>query len=213
MMEPHVLDEYPDLWVIDKPAGYLSIPAREEDQSPVVSTWLEARAGQKVWVVHRLDRQTSGVMLFAKTEKAHRELNDIFQKHLNKKVYECLAWGEMERPALRIATPIEGKRCLTQVQCVERFSGAFHASVRIETGRQHQIRIHLASVGHPLLGDIRYGGEKVREVQNILFDRVALHARKLELPDGRRWEAPLPEDFVGWITQFRQPRQLGSKKS
>mgnify|MGYP001567711045 FL=1 len=201
-LDPKILATDSDLWVVEKPSGWFTVPGRATEQgdpTPVLSHWLAKETGEKVWVVHRLDAGTTGLLLFARSEDSHRELNYIFQNHQAKKIYECLAQGRAPLPMLRIKKPIEGKRSLTQVEVLKQFSTAFHARVRIETGRQHQIRIHLSGEGHPLLGDVRYGGQPT----SLNVTRPALHARSLRLPDGREWECPAPVDFQSWLNSLR----------
>ncbi len=212
--EPFLLSEQADLWVVAKPAHWLTIPGRPEQPAPqetrsvaaadrpVLSHWVEKNLGP-AWVVHRLDVQTSGLLVFARSADSHRALNTVFQNHQAKKIYECLAQGVCARPMLRLNEPIEGKRSLTQVEVVIQYREVFHARVRIETGRQHQIRIHLAGQGHPLLGDHRYGKGSGGGVG---VDRVALHAASLTLPDGRSWSCALPKDFQGWLKRLKEAK-------
>jgi len=205
-----VLSIHSDWLVVDKPSGWLSIEGRAPAQRPdpskqfVVVTWLkEAPAspvqGQALWIVHRLDRETSGVMIFARTAEAHRKLCQAFEKRETKKTYECLAAGKPSLPFFKIDQPIEGAPSLTQVEVIRQGALGFHARVHLFTGRRHQIRIHLASRGHPLWGDPRYQGPTILSGQAIA--RVALHARVLEIPGVGRFEAPLPEDFEFWLKE------------
>jgi 23S rRNA-/tRNA-specific pseudouridylate synthase len=200
MKQASVLKTTPEWAVVAKPSGWLTIPGRVE--APVLSRWLEEELGEKVFVVHRIDRETSGLVLFARTEEAHRKANTWFQGHQIKKEYDCLAEGSPRVPLLKIKTPIEGAASATQVEVKESFAaGAFWAKARPLTGRRHQIRIHLSEQGFPLLGDPKYGGK--RALGSIEIARVALHARRLELPSGERFEAEWPEDFSGWVDTLR----------
>lgn len=194
-----------DLWVaVDKPAGWLTIPGRNLPDSPVLCGWAEKEFG-KIWVVHRIDRETSGVVLFARTEQAHRDANAWFEKHQIKKAYDCLASGSPSAPFLKLRAPIAGAPSLTQVEVRERGRGGFLARAIPMTGRRHQIRIHLAGAGHPLWGDSRYGGPMKIEESGAFFEvsRVALHASRLELPTGEIFEAPWPADFSRWVDCLR----------
>lgn len=188
---------------VDKPAGLLAIPGRNLLE-PSLLRILEAKfPDEKIWVVHRIDRETSGVILFAKNESSHRLANEWFSSHAVKKEYLALASGSPGAPALRVNRPIEGKASLSQVQVVERFTDAFLARVRIATGRRHQIRIHLQAEEFPILGDLKYGGALT--LHGISFPRVALHAEKLVLPDrGTAIIAPRPPDFLEWIARLRE---------
>ena len=106
--------------VLHKPSGWLSIPGRAPGV-PVLSEWA-AQEHAPVWTVHRLDRETSGVILFARTAEAHREASRWFQDHLVRKTYECLAIGALNAPVTRVKVPIEGAPSVTQVESRESFS-------------------------------------------------------------------------------------------
>ena len=200
--------------VINKPAGWLTIPGHASDADPVLSTWAQEHFG-RVWVVHRLDRETSGVVLFARSAEAHRQANIWFSSHQVRKTYSCLAKGQPSTPMFKIKTPIRGLHCVTQVEVRESYQlgedqSAFFAAVKPLTGRRHQIRIHLASEGFPLWGDTRYSGppEVVVRGEKLPIARVALHAAKLELPadhssEQATFEAPWPEDFETWVRRVR----------
>ena len=210
--EPKLIHETAELVVINKPAGWLSIRGRGDETAPVLSDWVAERHGSsgKIWIVHRLDRETSGVILFARSEEAHREANSWFSGRKIRKKYECLAQGAPRMPMLRIQKAIEGHPCATQVEVAERYSSGFLARVTPVTGRRHQIRIHLALEGHPLFGDTQYGGlrdVRLRSGDILTVSRVALHASRLELPTGDVFEAPWPEDFRGWVSVLRKDAQ------
>lgn len=188
---------------VDKPAGLLAIPGRNLLEPSLLKILEGQFPGQKIWVIHRIDRETSGVILFAKNEASHRLGNEWFSSHSVKKEYLALASGSPRLPAMRVNHPIEGKASLSQVQVVERFTDAFLTRVRIATGRRHQIRIHLQAEGFPILGDPRYGG--ATSLHGVSFPRVALHAEKLVLPDqGTEITAPKPKDFLEWISALRE---------
>lgn len=199
---PEILASTADWLVLSKPSGWLTIPGRNEGVS-VLSEW--AAANGAPWVVHRIDRETSGIVLFAKTPESHQRANQWFQNREVKKEYVCLAQGSPNTPILKLNAPIEGKPSLTQVEIPEEFEGHFFARAFPRTGRRHQIRIHLAEAGFPLWGDALYGGRKKIEFQGKVIEvsRVALHAAGLQLPTGERFQAPLPEDFLSWLTELR----------
>lgn len=227
-----VLYEDNHLLVVDKPAGLLAQAARVGDDTLVdrAKAWLKARYGKPgnvyVGLVHRLDRSTSGVVVLAKTSKAAARLSDQFRAHdAVTKDYLAVVHGRLDR-ATRLehrlvelgdgsalapphAPADAGKRAVLHVSPLAVGSAEPACSlvaVRLETGRKHQIRVQLAAVGHPLVGDRRYGREPsvTRERVDRLIDRVALHAWRIALQHPTRtepgaselaFEAPIPDDF------------------
>jgi len=222
-----VLHEDRDLLVLDKAPGMVVHPARGAPHSTVVNALLHRLgAGGEVprlGLVHRLDRGTSGCLAVAKTEAALASLQAQFKARTVEKVYLALCHGAPAAEG-RIETPYgrhprdrtrftgrvkSGRRAATSFRTLERFPGAALLEVRLETGRTHQIRVHLAEAGHPLLGDAVYGGTRrearlagdhpARRAAEAL-GRQALHASRLALDHprtGRRlvFEAPLPADL------------------
>jgi tRNA pseudouridine32 synthase / 23S rRNA pseudouridine746 synthase len=192
-----------DLLAVDKPAGRLVIPGRAGDE-PSLRQELEALHGH-LWVVHRLDRGTSGVLLFARTAEAHRALNLAFDRGEPRKRYLALVRGvpaaerridvaiaPARRGKMRPARPGEAraKAAATVVRLLEAFparpwAGGALALVEAlpETGRTHQIRVHLAAVGTPLAFDPDYGDDEPLRGPDarILLDRTPLHAARLEV--------------------------------
>lgn len=191
----------PDWCVVNKPSGWLTrAPDRPDaaDDRPVLRLELEKALGRKLWVVHRLDVETTGVVLFALNSEAHRRGSLAFEKHQMKKTYRTLVQAGTLAPVFKVNDPIEGRPSVTQFEVKARFpNGVFTILARPLSGRRHQIRIHLASRGFPVLGDVQYGG--LRTWQDIEFARVALHAEELVLPSGEKFVAPLPVDFTQWL--------------
>ncbi len=186
--EPAILFESSDLVALDKPPGWLSIPAREPAPSdPVVSQWLSGRYAGDILPVHRLDRFTSGVMIFARNRDAHRTANRWFEKRLAKKVYLFLAAPPPSRPAVQIRSAIDGKPAQTLFEILEAAQDSFFGRATPLTGRFHQIRVHAEEAGFPLLGDRTHGGREAH--------RVCLHAHELDTPAGT-FTAPWPEDLA-----------------
>ncbi len=139
------------------------------------------------FIVHRLDRFTSGVMLIAKTKEFHRTANTWFEKRIVKKTYHFLASPPPSRPAVQIKTPVDGKPAQTLFEVLEKTPRVFYGKATPLTGRFHQIREHAAEAGFPLLGDRAFGGAP--------GPRVCLHAHSLETPAGT-FIAPLARDLV-----------------
>jgi len=207
MAQPQVIGKTPRWWVVSKPSGMLTVPGR--GNYPVLSEWARKELGP-VWVVHRLDRETSGVVLLARTENDHREACGWFQERKTKKVYTCLASGLPNAPIIKVNSPIEGAPSISQIEVRETYREGFLARVVPRTGRRHQIRIHLSRSGYPLWGDVLYGGAS--EIQfakdlKIAISRVALHASSLELPTGEKFESELSDDFRTWLDVLRKEGQ------
>ena len=191
-----------DWCVVNKPSGWLTrAPDRPSvgDDRPVLRLALEQELGRKLWVVHRLDFETTGVLLYALNSEAHRRGSLAFEKHQMKKTYRTLVVGVGSvAPVFKVNEAIEGRAAVTQFEVKRRFAnGIFEVLARPLSGRRHQIRVHLASRGLPILGDVQYEG--AREFAGIEFTRVALHAEELALPLGEKFIAPLPLDFTQWL--------------
>ena len=191
--------------VVDKPAGLVTAPTPESDRGDLLDQL--QRAYGEVYLVHRLDLPTSGLLVFARTRAANKRLGDAFARHDVDREYRAVAIGEVA--AQTIDRPIQGKRAVTTIEVLERLAGATLVAARLETGRTHQIRLHLAGLGHPLAGDHQHGGELARTFVPRA-PRLALHAAVLGFthPDTGarvRFERPLPDDLAGWIARLRAP--------
>ncbi len=198
------------LLVVDKPAGLSVLPDGWEPESPYLLKTLEA-AYNRLWVVHRLDKVTSGVMVFARTAEAHRALNMQFERREAHKVYHAIvngtpAWDEhTARHPLRanvghshrtVVDTKRGKRAETRFRIVQREQAWALVEASPETGRTHQIRVHLSALGHPILGDVLYGAPPTD-----LIARPALHALSLTFihPSSGKlvtFSADYPQDFA-----------------
>ena len=195
------------LLVVDKPTGLLSVPAK----APGPADCLEARvrdAHPEALLVHRLDGDTSGVMLFARTRLAQRHLGWQFERRQLRKTYVARVAGQVEGDAGRIDLPLisdwpnrplqmvcheRGRPAQTDWQVLAREPAATRLELRPLTGRSHQLRVHMLALGHPILGDSFYADPAALAAA----DRLQLHAHAIALrhPDGGAWvrfEAPLP---------------------
>ncbi len=223
------------LLVVNKPAGLLSLPDRYDPTLPNLYQHLHQQTG-KVYVVHRLDKDTSGLMVFALQAEAHKKLSLQFEQRTVKKTYLALTEGCPQNKAGSIEAPLEkipgkpgrmriartGKTAISHYRLLQSWKRYSLLSVVIETGRTHQIRVHLSHIGLPIVGDPFYGSGqglyvsqikgrrfKLRtgETEKPLIGRTALHAQKLSfLHPGKNqtvsFEAPLPKDFRAGIKQL-----------
>lgn len=224
-----------DIIVVDKPAGLMSVPFDERDVDSLLArtqAYLAAEAprrdGRKgpppLYTVHRLDKETSGALVFARTRKARKAIEDQLRKHSLQRRYYAVAhgvvqpatiesWlvpdrGDGKRGSWRGAgkPPKAARRAITHVRREEVLRDCTLVSCELETGRQHQIRIHLAEKGHPLVGDRVYGRRADRT--KVQGKRVMLHAEVLGLrhPSTDRavhFQAPRPSDFAALLDQLR----------
>lgn len=221
---PILYDDH-DILAVAKPEGLASIPTRDQGEESLLSR-LSACVAARLYVVHRLDREASGVILFARNAAAHRHLNDQFSHGQVRKTYLALAHGHLEqesgvidRPLRefgsgRVAVDLErGRPCTTQYRRRELLAACTLVEVQPLTGRRHQIRVHFYSIGHPLVGDRRYGDPVVQRG----FPRLMLHAHRLEfqLPSGAQvaLEAPTPESFTAVLGQLDPTRACAKGES
>jgi 23S rRNA pseudouridine1911/1915/1917 synthase len=232
-----VLHEDEDLLVVVKPAGMVVHPGAGVRSGTLVHALLSRETGlsgiggeERPGIVHRLDRDTSGLLVVARNDAAHRSLSRQFAGRQVGKIYRALVWGAPRASRGRIEAPlgrhpiartrvavrsVGGREAVTEYQTVERLEGFSFLEVRILTGRTHQIRVHLRHLGHAVVGDSRYGGSdfgRVRRpgVRRILeeFGRLALHASDLEFEHPTtaarmRFHAPLPADFERLLQRLR----------
>lgn len=225
------------LIAFNKPSGLPVIPERWHPEWPCLRSIATERLDIPLYVVHRIDASTSGLVLFAKTAATHRELCRQFAQHQVEKTYLALVKGEVAEDALTIQRSIaghpnrpgvmtvsrSGKAALTSIRVLERFRGFTFLEVLPQTGRQHQIRVHLQAIGHPLLVDPIYGQSeafflsaikavfhlKEGEKEQPLIRRLTLHAAALRFQHPERKEqmtimAPESKDFQAVLRNLRK---------
>ena len=225
-----VVYEDADVIVVNKPVGLVVHPAPGHPDGTLVNALLyhcgdslsgingELRPG----IVHRIDRDTSGLIIAAKNDAAHLSLAAQLEDHTLSRVYECLAQGNLREDEGTIDAPIGrspkdrkkmavvagGRRAVTHYRVLGRYSDCTHAQCRLETGRTHQIRVHMAYTGHPLLGDTVYGGRAVKGLAG-----QCLHARRLTFVHPRTGvpitvECPLPDWFTAVLNKLERGQTL-----
>jgi RluA family pseudouridine synthase len=224
-MIPEILFSDADLLVINKPAGLPVLPDGWEKGAPYLVHQLEQELG-KLWIVHRLDKTTSGVILFARTAEAHRELNLQFERHTARKIYHAIVvgippWQEhTARHPLRInvghthRTVVDhskGKPSETTFRVLEKLTGYSLLEAAPASGRTHQIRVHAYALGYPLLGETVYGDRLDGENSRLPIHRPALHALSLTFAhpvtgEILTYQAPYPEDFAKTLDMLRAKR-------
>ena len=214
--------------VLDKPAGLLAVPLeRKENADSVLAqlvTHLRPQGKRKPLVVHRIDRDTSGLVVFAKTAAAQRALREQFKRHDVERIYRAVVYGHPSPPSgvwrdrlvwdqraliQKETHPRDpkGKDAVCRYETLERFASTSLIEVRLETGKRNQIRLQARLRGHTLVGETRYvfGPDELRPID---FPRQALHAFRLVFAHpvtGRtmRFEAPMPGDFVALVSRLR----------
>ncbi len=233
-----IVHEDDHLIVVNKPAGLVVHPGHGRREGTLVNallgrgTPLSPRgAPDRPGIVHRLDRETSGLLIVAKDEPTHAALSEAFARRTVKKRYEALVWGHPQpdrgviekRIGRNRANPIKmaiggrgSREAVTHYETRETLIGFSLLTLRPITGRTHQIRVHLQSINHPIVGDTRYGGQTWKGVQDPAkrkalreFDRIALHASKLEFEHPARGDqivlrSRLPEQFESLLRVLRR---------
>ena len=232
-----IIYEDDHILVVNKPAGLVVHPGAGMPDGTLLNALLHyfpaidqvPRAG----IIHRLDKDTTGLMVVAKTVPAQTHLVDAMQNREITREYEAVcngpmtAGGVVDEPIGRHPTKrthmgvvANGRPAVTHYRVIERFRAHTHLRLRLETGRTHQIRVHMAHIRHPLVGDYTYGGRPrppraaSAELLDTLreFRRQALHAARLSLHhpisgEWMSWDAPLPADFVALVEQLRIDRK------
>ena len=205
---PRVLFENEAVLAVDKPEGVVSVFEAGRGGLPELLRERGVYAG-RLYPVHRLDREASGVIVFAKDPETHRFLNGEFERRAVRKTYLALVHGLIKANRGIISRPIrefgsgrmgvdekQGKPSSTEYKVERRLKGLTLVRAYPQTGRRHQIRVHLYSLGHPIVGDLKYG-ERARQEK---YPRLMLHALEVELtvPSGQRLriESPMPESFA-----------------
>jgi len=211
MKLPEILLENDDLIALNKPAGLLSVPDRTQSAPSLKDLLIEKYS--EIFTVHRLDRETSGVIVFAKTAAVHQYLSVIFQERQVEKIYQGLVWGVPALPRGIIELPMlehpgkngmmvvhrKGKPASTGYEVLENFGKYSLLRFDLFTGRTHQIRVHMKESGHPILCDPLYGDGKPFFVSSLkrnykhgefeeekpILSRLALHSAKLSFSDSQ----------------------------
>lgn len=234
-----IVHEDEALLVVDKPAGLVVHPAAGNYDGTMVNALLHHCAGRlsgiggvaRPGIVHRIDKDTSGLLVVAKTDPAHEFLSRQFAAHSVDRRYTAVVAGVPVPPAGRIEGALarstanrqkmaivpdgRGKRAVTHFSTVQAFAHAAHIECRLETGRTHQIRVHMASIGHALLGDAVYGrtpGRLATMLKDLQFERQALHAATLGFVhplthEKLSFESALPGDILALIGRLSGAEQ------
>ena len=222
-----VVYEDQDVIVVNKPVGLVVHPAPGHPDGTLVNALLhhcgDSLSGiggeKRPGIVHRIDRDTSGLIIAAKNDAAHLALSAQLSDHTLARTYECLVMGNLRQDSGTVDAPIgrhpsdrkkmaveprNGRRAVTHWEVIARYNGVTHVRCRLETGRTHQIRVHMAYIGHPILGDTVYGNKKpVPGLQGQCLHAVGLkfiHPRTGELVE---LACGLPEEFEKQLKKYR----------
>jgi 23S rRNA pseudouridine1911/1915/1917 synthase len=222
----NIIFEDEDIIIINKPFGLVTHPGAGNWNGTLANALLyydpKLSKLDRAGIVHRLDKNTSGLMVIARNEKSQKYLVEQLQSHSVVREYSAIVYGHMisggsvndpigrdPKDRVKQAVSSNGKDATTHYRVIDRFKSHTHVKAILETGRTHQIRVHLSHIGYPLLGDPMYGGrvrfpKKASEIlkESLLgFKRQALHSKKLTLNhpstgELMSWKAPLPDDMV-----------------
>ncbi|MFX4087581.1 RluA family pseudouridine synthase [Sphingobium yanoikuyae] len=229
-----IVHEDADLIVVDKPAGLVVHPAAGNLDGTLVNALLHHCDGQlsgiggvaRPGIVHRIDKDTSGLLVVAKSDKAHEGLARQFKDHSIDRLYAAIVYGipapgsgtvdawigrsDADRKKMAVHREGRGKHAVTHYRVMERLRGAAMVECRLETGRTHQVRVHMAHLGHPLIGDPVYGRDR-KGFKSILetlgFKRQALHAKRLGFihpvtEEPLAFDSPLPADMQELLSEL-----------
>jgi 23S rRNA pseudouridine1911/1915/1917 synthase len=230
----NIVYEDEDIIVINKQFGLVTHPGAGNWSGTLANALLyydpALSSLDRAGIVHRLDKNTSGLMVIARNEKSQKYLVEQLQNHSVDREYSAIVYGHMiaggtvdqpigrdPKDRVKQAVSMSGKDATTHYRAIERFKSHTHVKAILETGRTHQIRVHLSHVGHSLIGDPMYGG-RVRfpkkasvELKDALlnFKRQALHSKKLTLThpisgELMSWKAPLPDDMLGLLEVLKK---------
>ena len=223
----NVIYEDEDVIVVNKPKGLVVHPAPGHPDGTLVNALLYhcgnslsgINGGLRPGIVHRIDRDTSGLIIAAKNDFAHVKLAEQLQDHTLARTYRCIVMGNLREDCGTVSAPIGrcpsdrkkmavvpgGRNAVTHWQVLERYPGAAYVECRLETGRTHQIRVHMAHIGHPILGDTVYGSKKpVPGLQGQCLHAVGLrfvHPRTGEFVE---LTCPLPAEFKAQLEKYRR---------
>ena len=222
----NIVFEDEDIIIINKPFGLVTHPGAGNWNGTLANALLyydpKLSKLDRAGIVHRLDKNTSGLMVIARNEKSQKYLVEQLQSHSVAREYSAIVYGHMisggsvndpigrdPKDRIKQAVSSNGKDATTHYRVIDRFKSHTHVKAILETGRTHQIRVHLSHIGYPLLGDPMYGGrvrfpKKASEIlkESLLgFKRQALHSKKLTLNhpstgELMSWKAPLPDDML-----------------
>jgi 23S rRNA pseudouridine1911/1915/1917 synthase len=230
----NVVYEDEDIIVINKQFGLVTHPGAGNWSGTLANALLyydpDLSTLDRAGIVHRLDKNTSGLMVVARNEKSQKYLVEQLQNHSVDREYSAIVYGHMiaggtvdepigrdPKDRVKQAVLMSGKEATTHYRAIDRFKSHTHVKAILETGRTHQIRVHLSHVGHSLIGDPMYGGrvrfpkkasEELKEAL-LNFKRQALHSKKLTLThpisgEVMSWKAPLPDDMVGLLDALKK---------
>ncbi len=229
-----IVHEDADLIVVDKPAGLVVHPAAGNLDGTLVNALLHHCAGalsgiggiERPGIVHRIDKDTSGLLVVAKSDRAHEGLARQFKDHSIDRLYAAIVYGvptpgsgivdtwigrsDADRKKMAVHREGRGKHAVTHYRVTDRLRGAAMVECRLETGRTHQVRVHMAHIGHPLIGDPLYGRERKgfkSILETVSFKRQALHAKRLGFihpvsGEALRFDSPLPFDMQELLSEL-----------
>ncbi len=223
-----IIFEDDDIIVINKPKDLVVHPAAGNLEGTLVNALLyhcrdslsDINGVIRPGIVHRIDKDTTGLLVVAKNNNAHMKLSAQLKLHLVQRTYEAIVDGIIDDNTGRISAPIgrhptnrkkmavnikNGRPAVTHFKVIERYKGYSHVQLNLETGRTHQIRVHMASIGHPVTGDLVYG----KACKLMDTEGQALHARYLKLKhpaseEEMTFEAPLPDYFIGLLLRLKE---------